>query len=390
MSTINNRALLIVTIGFQLAIFSCAEVTEQKAAPPPEIKVTPVILKDVPLHRDFVGQMYGLQDIPIRARVEGYLYGIHFDEGLPVKKGQLLYTIESQPFEAEVASMQNKVAEALTYLTNAENELVRYKPLAKINAVSQSDLDQVQSSRDAAEASWLASKANQEIAEINLGYCSIRSPISGLIGKTEARGGEFVGREPNPVILNVVSIVDTIRVEFFLTESEYLQLARDWAAENDGLVERERERKNLKLELILTDGTMYGEIGKVDFVDRGIDASTGSLLVQSTFPNPRGILRPGMYAKIRVEFEVVKDAILVPQRCVKEIQGQYSVFVVDGDNVVTERQVVASTKIGNLWLIEEGLGPDDQIVIDGLQKVATGLLINPVMTEFPNTTKARG
>ena len=191
-----------MTIGILLIGFACKQHQTPQQLPPPDIQVIQVIQKDVPLQRDFVGQIYGLKDVPIRARVEGYLEGIHFDEGLAVKKGQLLYTIDSQPFEAEVASMQNKVAEAHTYLVNAESELERYKPLAAINAVSKSDLDRVQASRDAAEASWQAAKANLRMAQINLGYCTIESPIDGIIGKTEARTGEFVGREPNPVILN--------------------------------------------------------------------------------------------------------------------------------------------------------------------------------------------
>ncbi len=188
----------------------------------PEIQVINVIKKDVPLTREFLGQVYGFQDIPIRARVEGYLLGVHFEEGYPVKKGQLLYTIDSQPFETQVASMDSKVAEARTYLVNAENELARYKPLAEINAVSKSDLDAAQASRDAAVSSLDAAQANLRMSQIQLGYTRISSPINGLIGKTEARTGEFVGREPNPVILNVVSDISKIRVEFFLTEAEYL------------------------------------------------------------------------------------------------------------------------------------------------------------------------
>ena len=329
-------------------------------------------------------QVYGLKDIPIRARVEGYLRGIHFEEGLPVRQGQLLYTIDSQPFEAEVAANLNKVAEAQTYLINAENELARYKPLAEINAVSKSDLDQVQASRDAAEASLKAAKANLEIAQINLGYCSISSPINGLIGKTDAREGEFVGRDPNPVILNTVSRMDTARVEFFLTEGEYLQLAREFQGE------RKRKSQSADLNLILADGNMYEEKGTVVFVDRGVDASTGSILIQSTFPNSNQLLRPGMFAKVRVDFETVQDAILVPQRCVMEIQGQYSVYVVDDNNMVKQQQVTATTKIQDMWLIREGLDKDDRIVIDGLQKVASGMEIKPVLTEYQSKVEEQG
>lgn len=389
MSVTNHHAVSNLTLGILLVLSACSEITEQKAAPPPEIQVIKVIQKDVPLHRNFVGQIYGLLDIPIRARVEGYLYRIHFDEGTKVNKGQLLYTIDSQPFEAEVASKQSKVAEANTYLTNAENELVRYKPLAEINAVSKSDLDRVQASRDAAEASLQAAKANLEIAQINLGYCTIRSPIRGIIGKTEARGGEFVGREPNPVILNVVSRVDTMRIEFFLTEAEFLMLARVVAG-REGTVESGQAREKTTLSLILADGSFYPETGLVDFVDRSVDASTGSILVQATFPNPRNILRPGMFAKIRVEFETAEDAILVPQRSIMELQGQYSVYTVGSDNIVKQKQVTATTKIDDLWLIQEGLNPDDMVVIDGLQKVASGMEINPVLTEYKSQTEEQG
>lgn len=388
MSITNHLAVYILPIGILLVLAACSEQTAQKQAPP-EIQVMKVIQKDVPLQKDFVGQVYGLLDVPIRARVEGYLYGIHFDEGRPVKKNQLLYTIDSQPFEAEVASKQSKVAEAYTYLTNAENELVRYKPLAEINAVSQSDLDQVQASRDAAEALLHAAEANLEIAQIKLGYCTIRSPIRGIIGKTEARGGEFVGREPNPVILNVVSRVDTIRIEFFLTEAEYLGLAREFASTSQG-VESKKTRKPVNLQLILADGSLYGQNGSVDFIDRSVDPSTGSILVQSTFPNPQGLLRPGMFAKVRVDFDIAENALLVPQRCIMELQGQYSVYTVGSDNIVKQRQVTATVKIDDLWLIQDGLNPDDMIVVDGLQKVASGMEINPVLIEYKSQTKEQG
>ena len=217
------------TIGIILtvmlfSVISCKD-KSAKNLPPPQIPVMQVIQKDVPIYREFVGQVYGLLDIPIRARVEGYLEKIHFKEGRRVKKGQLLYTIDSQPFLAEVAAQESKLAEAKTYLVNAENELARYKPLAEINAVSQSDLDAAQASRDAAEASVEAAEANLKIAQINLGYCSIKSPNDGLIGKTEAKEGEFVGREPNPVILNTVSKIQIYHTQnVYYTTQQYVHI----------------------------------------------------------------------------------------------------------------------------------------------------------------------
>lgn len=372
-----HLSILILTV-----FTSCKD--KNAEVPLPEIQVITVLKKDVPLNREFVGQVYGFQDIPIRARVEGFLLGVHFEEGYPVKKGQLLYTIDSQPFETQVASMASKVAEAQTYLVNAENELARYKPLAEINAVSKSDLDAAQASRDAAVSSVEAAQANLRMSQIQLSYTRMSSPINGLIGKTEARTGEFVGREPNPVILNVVSDISKMRVEFFLTEAEYLTIARNFeqSVSDDGSFDRENPKNQDNLTLILADGTTYEEKGSVEFLGRAIDSETGSILVQASFNNNKGLLRPGMYAKIRVEFEIAEDAILIPQKCVTELQGQYSVFVVEKGNMVKARQVKILDKIGDLWLIKEGLAANEQVVIDGLQKVATGMEIRPVVTTF--------
>lgn len=379
--------LTVFTMAGFLSFTSCKE-KSAKTAPIPEIQVIKAAKKDVPLKRDFVGQIYGFQDIPIRARAEGYLEGVHFEEGFPVKKGQLLYTIDAQPYIEAVASKASMVAEAQTYLVNAENELARYKPLAEINAVSKSDLDAAQASRDAAVASLEAANANLRMAEINLSYTKILSPINGLIGKTEARTGEFVGREPNPVILNVVSDINKTRVEFFLTEAEYLTIAREFnqTISEDGTIDRKNAKNSNNLELILADGTTYEEKGSVEFLGRAIDANTGSILVQASFNNQKGLLRPGMYAKVRVEFEIAEGAILVPQKCVTELQGQYSVYVVEEGNVVKSRQVKIGGALGDLQLITEGLEENEMIVIDGLQKVATGMVISPVVTEFKSQT----
>ncbi len=372
-----KRGSLHLAICCALLLVSCGKESEKQALLPPTIQVIEVIQKDVPIYQEFVGQAYGLLDIPIRARVEGFLEGIYFDEGHGVKKGQLLYTIDSQPFQAEVAAQKSKLAEAKTILVNAQNELARYQPLADINAVSKSDLDAAQASKDAAESGVSAAEANLELALINMSYTKIKSPINGLIGKTEARVGEFVGQSPNPVILNTVSRIDHMRVQFFLTESQYITLARYYLQEQSIPAEKVRS-----LELILSDGSLYSEKGKVDFLDRNVDPATGSMMVQASFSNPNNILRPGMYAKVKVEMELIEGALLVPQRCVMELQGQYSVYVVNDNNTVQSRQVVVSEKIGDLWLIKEGLNAGNKVVIDGLQKVRSGVVITPDLIEF--------
>ena len=393
------KTLFYLFLGTSLMLFvgSCKEKSKE-VQPPPEIKVVKVIQKDTPIYKEFVGQMYGLKDIPIRARVEGFLENIHFDEGMRVKKGQLLYSIDPEPFLADVAAQKSKLAEAKTMLVNAENELARYKPLAEINAVSQSDLDAAQASRDASVAGVDAAKANLKLAEIRLGYAHIYSPIQGVIGKTEAREGEFVGKNPNPVILNTVSRIDTIRVQFFLTETEYLRLVKE-VLKLDKTIKEKREgnlrdeadeiKGDYKLDLILSDGSTYDQKGRVDFVNRNVDPSTGSMLVQAHFPNPDKLLRPGLYAKIKAQIQIVEGALLVPQRCIIELQGQYSVFIVKNDNTVDSRPVTVGERLGDLWLITDGLEAGEKIVIDALQKVGSGLKVNPSVIEFESQTNAQ-
>ena len=358
---------------------SCKEKAQQQASPP-EITVVEVIQKDIPVYRQFVGQVYGLKDIPIRARVEGFLEGLHFQEGARIQKGTILYSIDPASYIAEVGNQKGKLAEAQTMLANAESQLARYKPLAEINAVSQSDLDFAQANRDASLASVEAAEATLKMAEINLSYCNIYSPITGFIGKTNAREGEFVGKDPNPVILNTVSRIDEIRVQFFLTETEYLTIARFIRDQEEG---REKERNTKRtLKLILSDGSNHPYNGKVDFINREVDASTGAILVQATFPNPDLILRPGQFARVEAMMNYKEGALLVPQRCVSELQGQHSVLIVSDSNKVETRQVITGEKIGDLWMIEEGLEPKEKIIIDAIQAVRPGQEIKAVIIEF--------
>ncbi|MCV9385789.1 efflux RND transporter periplasmic adaptor subunit [Reichenbachiella ulvae] len=346
------------------------------------IPVVEVKANDVPLYRQFVGQVYGLKDIPIRARVEGYLLDIHFKEGQSVKKDQLLYSIDPEPLLAELSSQQAKVAEAKTKLANAENQLKRYEPLAEINAVSKSDLDFAKAQRDAALASLNAAKGNLRSSQIQLSYCKIKSPINGFIGKTNARVGEFVGRDPNPVILNTISKIDTVRVQFFLTEAEYLQVARYIRDHKNQFKSDSVKRDPVELGLILSDGSVHPYKGKVDFVNREVDATTGAILVQASFPNPDRIIRPGQFARVKVKMEEKKNTIAIPQRCVTEMQGQFSVMMVTDSSTVQSVPIKLGEKVSDLWLVESGLKIGDQIVLEGLQKVRSGMKIQPDTTVF--------
>jgi membrane fusion protein (multidrug efflux system) len=218
-----------------------------------------------------------------------------------------------------------------------------------------------------------------------LGYTKIYSPITGIIGITEAKSGDFVGREPNPVVLNAVSRIDTILVRFSITESQYLRLSRfekvqrttERVRRDDAIVEDE-----LVLDLILADGSVHEHAGRLDFGDRNIDPNTGTLLLQASFPNPEQLIRPGQFARIKAHIGTFPNGIMVPQRCIKEIQGIYQVLVVDENDQVEVRQVTTSIKKGNMWVIEEGLKAGERIVLEGIQQARTGMKVVPVAAEF--------
>jgi membrane fusion protein (multidrug efflux system) len=366
-----------------LLFFSCSKKEEkQTQAPPPQVTVVVTQAKDVPIFQEFVGQIYGFKDIAIRARVEGFLEGIHFEEGSRVEKGALLYTLESQPFEADVAAKMSAVAGAKIMLAKAKSDLNRIEPLAKEKAVSESDLDSAVAQHEAYIESVKAAKANLRASNIQLGYTKIYSPISGIIGKTKAKVGDFVGRSPNPVILNTVSSIDTILVEFFITETQYLQLARNLLSKVEPAVQNARKES---LELILADGSFYDHKGKPEFIDRNVDPTTGAILVQASFPNPQELLRPGQFAKVKALVTVVKNGILIPQRCVVELQGTYSVYVVGDEDKVQTRAVKVGPKIKQFWLITEGLKPGEHVVYEGLQRVKDGVVVKPTAKEIEST-----
>ena len=385
MRLLYSRNFLFVIIG---SMFWASCGSEKSAViPPQEITVVAALQKDVAIYKEFVGQVYGEKDIPIRARVEGFLEGIHFEEGFFVTKGQLLYTIDPEPFQAKVNAQLSKVAEAETMLIKAKSDLDRYKPLAELNAVSKSDLDAAQAEYDASESAVKAAQANLRSAQIEMSYTKMYSPINGLIGITKARVGDFVGKDPNPVILNTVSETNNVKVRFYLTESEYLYMSREYTQRTEEFGEEElEEAERPKLSLILSDGSLYDQIGTVDFVDRGIDATTGSLLVQANFPNPKLILRPGLYAKVKLAARHVKGAVLIPQRCIMELQGLHSVYVVNDSNIVSSRQITSGPAIGDYQLVENGLKAGEKVVIDALQRVKDGMLISPELIEFESKT----
>jgi len=354
------------------------------AVPIPNVQVIEVIQQDIPVIEEFVGQTYGLYDIALQARVDGYLEGIYFEEGRRVRKGQLLYTIETDPYDAKVAVAQGQLAEANTQLVKAESDLVRIKPLAEQNAVSQSDLDAAVAQRDAALAGVDAAEANLESANIELGFTKVYSPINGVIGKTEVYPGDYVGRGITNVVLNEVSRIDTILVNFHLPEEKYLEIARFLSAMDPNVIENQSSSRALTL--ILSDGSVYPEDGKIRFINRQVNATTGTILLQASFPNTNMILRPGQFAKVQGVIDYIQGGLLIPQRCVQEMQGNYNVFVVNENDEIEFRKIeVSSTYETSFVIVSSGLVPGERVVYEGLQKVKSGTKVNPVLADISNS-----
>ncbi len=359
-------------------LWACSSPQQQQAVP--SYPVIEVKTEDVPIIKEFVGQTYGLFDIAIRARVDGYLEHLHFKEGGRVRKGQLLYTIDPAPFDAKVAEAMSRVAEAKTRLVQAQSDYQRYKPLAETNAVSQSDYDAAIANLGAAEASLEASNASLDYAKIQQGYTRIYAPISGIIGRSEARESDYVGLAPNPVVLNTISRIDTILVRFALSELEYLEFVK--YANTKSEIEKPRQKRDASIELLFADGSLHPYKGRLDFVDRSIDPTTGTLMIQASFPNPESTVRPGQFAKLRGEVEVQKNAVIIPQKCLQEIQGKYNVFVVNGENKIEFREVEPGQTVDDMWVINSGLKAGEKIILEGLNSLRTGMTIDPKLTQF--------
>jgi len=349
---------------------------EAPPPPPPEVQVTEVVRKDVPIYIELVGATLGSQDIEIRSRVEGYLVSMDFIEGSFVKKGQLLYRIDPQPLEAALAETKADLATAQARLEKTNNDVARYRPLVPQQAISQQELDNALSAQQAAKAQVEAFDAKLAKARLDLNYTSITSPIDGLIGTTQKRVGSLVARnESTP--LTTVSQINPILFRCAIAEAEYLRLAR--RNPQGGKPGTERQTN---VELILADGTVFPHKGRLDAVERAVDAATGTLTGQFSFPNPERLLRPGQYGKARFAPEVKEGALLVPQLAVQEIQGLYSVAVVKPDATVDLRMVKAGDRVGNLWVIESGLKPGEKVIVEGIQRVRPGIKVSAKMVKL--------
>ena len=361
-----------------LILMSCSE-PEQPQTVVLEIPVVKVTSRDVPIFIEMVGQTLGSRDIPIRARVDGTIESMQFQEGRTVQEGQLLYTIDTRPFDARVVEAEAGVSEANTSLIKAKSDLDRIKPLAEINAVSLQDLDSAQASYDAAISNVQVAKARLEQANIELGYTKIHAPISGRIGLTHAKVGEYVGKEPNPIILNYVSQTDPIRVKFSVNERDYLRFARALVEQNKN-PHREINQPNEAhpLRLILADGTEHKYTGRVTSYEAAINPSTGTLTLEADFPNPNSLVIAGQFARLIGVIEERDDAVLVPQKAVIEFQSDFQVMVVNEEGIVNVRKIEIGPRFENMFIVESGLEVGEQVAVEGILKLSNGMTVKPV------------
>ncbi len=368
---------LILGVTLVFLTVSCGE-EEQPVGAAPEVQVVKAIKMDVPITGEWVGQTLGAVDIELRARVEGWLTGIYFKEGSEVRQGALLYSIDATELQEAVAQAEGKVAAVRTLLTQADEDVKRYTPLAEAGAVSQRDLEIAISRYDSQKGELDAALASLNIAKTNLGYATVYAPINGLIGISAARVGDFVGRPPNAIILNTISRVDSIHVRFSISEQEYLELVKRLDEMKASLKGKKRE-----IEMVLADGSVYPDKGVISFAQRQIDAATGTLQFEASFPNPKRTLRPGQFAKIRIVIDERKDAIVIPSRSIFEIQGQKTVYVVDADNKVVLRVVQTGPSYNNNVVIESGINPGENVIYEGMLKVKPDFTVSPVEAKIP-------
>jgi len=337
---------------------------EAPALPPPVVQVMEVTTTNAPASTEFIGQLDSPQNVEVRARVEAFVDKMLFTEGTEVKEGDPLFKLDDKPYQERLAAANGGLAEAKAALNKYEKDVARLTPLAEKRAVPQQDLDNALASVDVGKASVLSAQARVESAMLDLGYCDVRAPISGLIGAKQVSMGELVGKTL-PTLLATISTLDPIWFYCNVSEVDYLK--------SDAEVRRTGKRvQDLPVTLVLASGSLHPDQGKFVFIDRAVDPKTGTLRVRVEFANTARVLRPGMFGRIRVDLGVRPDSILIPERAVAELQGKNFVWIIGPDNKATQRAVKVGGQVGENLLIQEGLKPSERIVVEGLQKVREG------------------
>lgn len=368
-----RKKVLILLLA--LVVAGCGK-KETVTLPPVKVNVVKSIEKDVPLYEDFVAQVFGLSDVDIRARVEGWVTSVNFKEGSRVKKGDLLYIIDDVQYQTRVDRQASELTSAKTELVRAQNELNRVKPLTELNALSKKDLDNATASFEAAQAQVKASEASLQNAKIEYGYTRVYAPFDGVVGTSNMRVGDYVSRAGTSSVLTTISSIGSVRVRFQISEREYLRIAK--------LSQEELAAARKNIQLILADGSLYPHTGEINFADREIDPKTGTLTLEATFPNPTGLLRPGLFVKTRVLLSTYPKAVLVPQRSVFQLQSLAQVFTVTDSSTLKVTIVETGQKIGDAWIITKGLNAGDKVAVIGTASLTPNSKIEAVEMKWPD------
>jgi len=424
------RAILLLSVS--VLAFACTKNKDSgkgaSSIPPPTVVVEQIDQRTVPIYSEYVGQTKADETVELRARVEGILQKIYFKEGSPVSKGEKLFTIDKRPYDAslqaakaalaksisdqaqaeqrtDVIQAQAALADARATYSKTQQDLARIEPLAKEKAVTEIERDaaraadtsakanvdakianltnleaSVKYTIERAKAEVSAAKAKVTQAELDLSYCDIYSPISGIIGLKQVDEGNLVGRG-EATLLATVSTSNPVLVDFNLSEVEYLKIAN-----------RERpgsHAKDVRFELILSDDSVHPNPGTFKVLDRTVDPTTGTLKVQASFPNPGSFLRPGQFARVRVPVTQEENAILVPQKAIQELQGAKTVMVVDAQNKVQVRTLRLGDKADNYFIVLDGLQAGERVIVEGMQKARPGGEVRPSSASVATDTAPR-
>jgi membrane fusion protein (multidrug efflux system) len=355
-------------LAVAISLVGCAK----KEGPPaltPEVEVTLVTQQDVPLYTECIATLDGYVNAQIQPQVSGYLMKQNYKEGTFVHKGDLLFEVDPRPFEAALQQSKGQLAQAEAQLGKTKLDVLRDTPLARESAIPQAQLDNDIQAHEAAQAMVAAGKAQVDQADLNLGFTKVRSLIDGVAGLAKGQIGDLVGPT---TVLTTVSQVEPIKAYFAISEQQYLKLADRISAVAEG---RRRGGEQKILQLVLSDGSVYPRRGSVVLADRQVDVKTGTIRMAGAFENPGGILRPGMFGRVRAITGVDKAALLVPQRAVVEAQGSYSVVVVDSSNQASIRPVKVGERVGQMWVITDGIKAGEQVIAEGMQKAREGVTV---------------
>src|ERR1700732_1496252 len=374
----STRVLLFILFAvLTLAMTGCGRTQAAAPPPPPEVRVAPVVQQDVPVYSEWVATLDGYVNAQIRPQVSGYIITQDYKEGSLVRRGQALFEIDPRPFQAALDRANGDLEQAQAQLGKSTLDVERDTPLAEARAIAKSQLDNEIQAKLGAQALIESDKAAVEQAELNLEWTKVTSLVDGIAGIAQIQIGNLVGSNS---ILTSVSQLEPIKAYFPISEREYVLVQKK---SNAIPSKHDIGFFGNSLELILTDGSVYAQKGKILLADRQVDPNTGTIRIVAAFPNPGNILRPGQYGRVRVETGMKNGALLLRQSAVAQSQGSYQVAVIGSDRKVSMRAVKPGQTGGTMWVIDEGLKPGEQVVVEGLQRVKEGSLVTPKPAKLP-------